>query len=143
MKQKHKISDEVYIEAYNRLKTLGKVALELNVPDVTVWRRCKKLGLEFKNGGQNKGNNVRFETKDILEGKHPQYSTLKLKNRLLKEKILDEKCSLCGIIDWKDKKLSFQLDHIDGNNHNNVLENLRILCPNCHSQTDTYCGRNK
>jgi len=48
-------------------------------------------------------------------------------------------CSECGIGEkWNDKQLTLQLDHIDGNSDNNNLKNLRLLCPNCHSQTETY-----
>ncbi len=53
----------------------------------------------------------------------------------------DNKC-LCGIETWNAKELSLELDHIDGNNRNNTRENLRFLCPNCHSQTKTFRGRN-
>lgn len=53
-------------------------------------------------------------------------------------------CEECGIGDkWNDKPLVLQLDHIDGNSDNNILENLRLLCPNCHTQTETWCARNK
>ena len=52
------------------------------------------------------------------------------------------KCSCCGITEWNDKPLALQMDHIDGNNTNNVVENLRWLCPNCHTQTDTWGVRN-
>ena len=52
-------------------------------------------------------------------------------------------CSICNIEEWNNKPLSMQLDHIDGDPHNHKLENLRLICPNCHSQTETYCGRNK
>lgn len=51
-------------------------------------------------------------------------------------------CEQCGINEWNGKQLSFELDHIDGDNYNNSLDNLRFLCPNCHSQTDTFRGRN-
>jgi 5-methylcytosine-specific restriction endonuclease McrA len=104
------------------------------------------LGLEFKIGGHNKGksNSIsKFSIEDILDGKHPQYHTLKLKNRLLKENILKNECISCGLTDWQGKEISLHLDHIDGDNHNHKLENLRLLCPNCHSQTDTWCGKNK
>ena len=49
----------------------------------------------------------------------------------------------CGISDWHGKSLTLHVDHIDGNSDNNKIENVRLLCPNCHSQTDTWCGRNK
>lgn len=52
-------------------------------------------------------------------------------------------CSICGISIWNNQKITLEVDHIDGNNKNNVVENLRYLCPNCHSQTDTWRGRNK
>ena len=53
------------------------------------------------------------------------------------------KCDDCGINEWKGKKLSLQLEHIDGDSFNGSIENLKFLCPNCHSITDTYCGKNK
>ena len=143
MMQKKDISDQTYIELYEKLKTLNKISVELNVPEVTVWRRCQKLGLTFQNGGQNKNGKIKFSLEDILNGKHPQYQTLKLKNRIIKENILVYKCAICEITEHNNKPISLQLDHIDGNPNNHRLENLRLLCPNCHSQTDTWCGKNK
>lgn len=53
-------------------------------------------------------------------------------------------CEECGITDtYNGKSITLHCDHIDGNSDNNALDNLRLLCPNCHSQTDTWCGRNK
>jgi hypothetical protein len=142
MKQKHnndKFSDDDLLKQYKINPVLSKISHHFDVPDVTVWRRAKKLGLEFKIGGVAK----KIELNEILEGKHPTYQTLKLKKRLIKENILENKCTSCELTNWQDKEISLQLDHIDGNNHNHMLNNLRLLCPNCHSQTDTWCGKNK
>ena len=63
-----------------------------------------------------------------------------------KAKILNDQNNKCDICKsepvWNDKPLNFQLDHIDGDHANNVRENLRMICPNCHSQTSTYCSKN-
>ena len=52
------------------------------------------------------------------------------------------KCSCCGISEWNGKELRLQIDHIDGNNANDRIENYRYLCPNCHTQTDTWGVKN-
>lgn len=52
------------------------------------------------------------------------------------------KCSICELSEWNNKKLVLIMDHIDGNPYNNDLLNLRLVCPNCDSQLDTYKGRN-
>ncbi len=65
------------------------------------------------------------------------------RRRLIKEDVLKNKCYSCGIEPfWNGTDLSLQLDHINGNNRDNRIENLRILCPNCHSQTETFAGKN-
>jgi len=61
---------------------------------------------------------------------------------ILRKKIVMEeqeyKCSHCGLDEWMGLRITLELDHIDGNNKNNVRSNLRCLCPNCHSITDTW-----
>ena len=66
-----------------------------------------------------------------------------IKRRLFNEGILKEECIECGQSNiHNDKNLVLQLDHINGINDDYRIENLRILCPNCHSQTKTFAGRN-
>lgn len=72
------------------------------------------------------------------------YNRGQLKKRLIEAGLLDNKCSECGSLpEWNGKFLSLQLDHINGVFNDNRFENLRLLCPNCHSQTPTFAGKNR
>lgn len=53
------------------------------------------------------------------------------------------KCEICGISEWQNSKIKLQVHHVDGDRTNNDLKNLQILCPNCHSQTDNFCSKNR
>jgi hypothetical protein len=145
MKQQHadKFTDEELISAYKETPQLSILAVRFDVPDITIFRRAQRLGLVFKTGGFNKGQAIKYELSDILNGMHPQYQTNKLKGRLIEEKVKENRCEECSITSWNGKALTLHLDHIDGDCHNHRLVNLRLLCPNCHSQTVTYCGKNK
>ena len=69
-------------------------------------------------------------------------TTHKLRLRLFEEKIFEEKCYSCGNATWLSQPIPLELHHIDGNKENNNLDNLTILCPNCHYFTDTYKTKN-
>jgi hypothetical protein len=68
-------------------------------------------------------------------------NTHRLRLKLLRDGVKNHCCEICGLKEWLGKPVPLELDHIDGNNLNNELNNLRILCCNCHAQTDTWRGR--
>jgi len=139
-------------EAIEQTQSMRAAAKLLDMPYTTFINQAKKIGAYKPNQGgkgMNKtfvknGYGTRRETQDILEGKHPEYQSNKLKRRIFDEGLMENKCSECGLSDtWNDKPIVLQLDHINGINNDHRFENLRLLCPNCHSQTDTWCGRGK
>jgi len=65
-----------------------------------------------------------------------------LKKRLVDAGLKENRCEQCGITEWQGQPLAMQLHHINGDGTDNRIENLQFLCPNCHSQTETYGGRN-
>jgi len=102
-------------------------------------------------------NKIRIEKKNVVVkpycndcNYHPKYVVEILKTRvhtpskklLYKSGLEQAKCEWCGIVEWRDLPAPLEVDHIDGNRKNNCIENLRILCRNCHGQTDTFCSKN-
>lgn len=81
--------------------------------------------------------------KDILVENSTYTSTYGLKNRLIKDGLLEHKCYECGLIEWRGQPVPIELEHKNGINTDHRLENLTLLCPNCHAQTSTYRGKNK
>jgi 5-methylcytosine-specific restriction endonuclease McrA len=141
-----KITDKQIIEA-SKLPSATQAAASLGIHYVTYRVHAKRLNV-WKTNPAGKGipkdrSCVAIPLEKILSGNHPHYQTYKLKNRLLKEKMIEYKCASCSLTDWQNKTINLELDHIDGNKYNHKVENLRLLCPNCHSQTNTFRGRNK
>lgn len=66
-----------------------------------------------------------------------------VKNRLIKAGIFELKCSCCGRRNWLGKPIPLHIDHINGDKDDWRLQNIRLLCPNCHNQTPTFAGKNK
>jgi len=88
-----------------------------------------------------KGKQLTPDESIFTENSH--YSNELVKQRILNNNLLEYKCVKCNLDSWLGETIVLDLDHINGDNKDNKLTNLRFLCPNCHSQTDTYKGRNK
>jgi 5-methylcytosine-specific restriction endonuclease McrA len=77
----------------------------------------------------------------LAHGRQAHRNNLKL--RLIAGGVKGSQCEVCGCQEWQGKPLALQLHHINGNGADNRLANLQLLCPNCHSQTDTWGARNR
>ncbi|MBQ4060579.1 MAG: HNH endonuclease [Bacilli bacterium] len=110
-------------------------------------KRCEQLKLSTSHFSQTKAannNNTKYKLEDILIENSTYKNISRLKERLVKEGKLEYKCAICGNTgEWNKKILILQLDHINGKHNDHRLINLRFLCPNCHSQTENFSGRNK
>ena len=110
--------------------------------------RIRKLGLDrshFPGMAWAKGRRRRDLALPLaaLLVRGSTYGSSKLRERLVAAGLLIAACATCGLTEWRGARLPLHLDHINGDHTDNRLENLRILCPNCHAQTDTWCGRNR
>lgn len=150
----YKLSDEQFVELLKKSSTISEVLFKLGYTVKgnswgysQVKRRMDDLNLDysiFKGKSAviktNKLNNARKE--DILKENCKHQRTV-LRRYIIKNNLIPYKCAICGCTEWQGKTLSLELDHINGVNNDNRLENLRFLCPNCHSQTSTYGSRNQ
>jgi hypothetical protein len=117
----------------------------------TLKKYIKRFNIDISHFDPNKGKvealkKYRSKTKrkllDILVRDSTYSSTSGLKERLYKEGLKKKKCELCGQGEkWQGKKMSLILDHINGVNKDNRIENLRVVCPNCNATLSTHCGK--
>ena len=145
----YQVSDEQFIQIVQNsnsysdcLRALGLGTRGGSSTDI-LKRRIAELNCSTEHFGK-KGQSVtaKYSLDEILIENSPYMSITRLKIRLINEGKMEYKCQNCGITEWLGKPITLQLDHINGVNNDHRLINLRFLCPNCHSQTDTYAGKN-
>lgn len=133
------ITKEQFIDICNNSQSMAQAAATLGLHFNTFKRyalkyNCYKTNQSGKGIKKNIGPKVEINKIKTRAG---------IRKRIVRDNLIPYECGGCGISEWVGKKLSLHLDHIDGDAWNHELSNLRFLCPNCHSLTDTYTGKNK
>jgi len=145
------MEDYKFIEVCNNSESMRDASIKLNMSFSTFKRKALKLGCyktnQFWSRGKTRISDSRILSKYNKEDIFVEDSKVKrdqIKNIIIKENLIEYICSDCGNDGmWNNKVINLQLDHINGVRNDNRLENLRFLCPNCHSQTATYRNKNK
>lgn len=149
----YKLSDEQFVELLKKSSTISEVLFKLGYTTKgnswgysQIKRRMTDLNLDYSifKGKSYLANKKpdKISEQDILRENCKHQRTV-LRRYVIKNDLIPYKCAICGCTEWQGKTLSLELDHINGINNDNRLENLRFLCPNCHSQTSTYGSRNQ
>lgn len=139
---------QIVKKSHSYAECARKIGLSVNGANATlqIKKRILELNLstEHFNATQDAHAATRYNLADILIENSTYANITRLKERLLAANLLEYKCAICGNTgEWNGQKLILQLDHINGNHMDHRLSNLRFLCPNCHSQTTTFSGKNK
>lgn len=113
-------------------KTINNKIKEWNIDISHFTGQAWNQGDRFVNFGK------KYKLNDILIENSPYNNTTHLKERLYKENYKKKECEECHITSWNNKEIIFELEHINGIPNDNRINNLKILCPNCHSQTSTF-----
>jgi hypothetical protein len=153
MGRKRGWTDEQFTAAVTASRSTAQVlkALGLNPTGanyVTVRLHAQRLGLSTShflgqrwNVGVSPGKVIPLE---VILVQASTYTNLdRLKKRLIRAGLLEEHCYECGLTEWRGKPIALQLEHRNGDNRDHRIGNLCLLCPNCHSQTATFAGRNQ
>jgi len=129
------------------LRDLGLQISGGNYRQFNKYKRLYNLNTDhFKGQGHLRGVShswsKRIPLDEILVENSTYTNGTNLRKRLLEAELLEYECAWCNRSEWRGQELVLHIDHINGINNDNRIENLRFLCPNCHSQTDTYGSKN-
>jgi hypothetical protein len=145
-------TDSELIEAVRSSKSFSQVLTKLGIRpggnQSRIKNRIERLALDtshFSGQAWRKGSTApviprRPLGEVLVAGRFVQTSNLK--RRLIEEGLKERMCEICRREEWNEEPIPLELDHLNGRRDDNRLDNLRIVCPNCHAQTSTYRGRN-
>ena len=140
---------QIVEESFSYAEVLRKCEIKVAGGNYSVLKnRIKRLNLDishFTGQGWNKNKKLgaKYPVEYYLKKDCNSIGSNDLKKRLIAAKIFEHKCYKCNRTSWNDLPIPIELEHIDGDHNNNELNNLTILCPNCHAQTPTYRGKNQ
>ena len=135
--------EEEILQWIEEEKPKAWIAKQLNCSPGTLNIYLEKMNILYK-GQQNKKGQQKGPNKYISAIEYANYPTVRtalLKEKMIKEGLIENKCSNCGLTNWLGQPIVLELHHIDGNKFNNDFNNLQLLCPNCHSLTSNFRGR--
>ena len=143
MKSKRKIVEDsisLILEMESKRRPLAEVARTLNIKYDTLRKYLNILGINYTYNPNRKGIPHNESRKDILEFLNGNTTNSRKRIKLIECGIKEEKCECCGLSEWMGKPIPLELHHKDFNHYNNTLDNLQILCANCHMQAHNYCN---
>ena len=121
-----------------------EIARRLECKIQTLSTYYKKLGRNYKGNQGAKGVKISTRKKSALDIiSNPNISNARKRRKLIEDGLKEERCECCGLSEWMGKPIPLELHHKDFNHYNNSLENLQILCANCHMQAHNYCNSKK
>ena len=146
----HEQLNKAVKESHSTREVLNKLGLKPAGGNYAQFRKYQSeynIDISHFNGrgwskGKTLGPKPNIPLSEILV-QHSTYQSNQLRKRLIRENILPYQCDICKGTEWLDKPIPLELDHINGIRTDHRLENLRLLCPNCHAQTTNYRGKNK
>lgn len=164
-----KVDEQVYADKADKYKKEEETICELVRTSNNIHQVCIKFGLRGTNTEYERIYNIihkyNLDISHFDKGIYPtikkavtkkksltlneilcenvKYQSSELLKRLIKEGLKEKKCECCGLTEWQGKEIPLELHHINGNHNDNRIENLQLLCPNCHAQTDNFCRGKK
>jgi 5-methylcytosine-specific restriction endonuclease McrA len=145
-------SDEEFIRLFSRSHNEREFAYSLGIRNLggatyfALKKRCEDLRLDRAKqwaGAKKAPGTPFYQSDEVYFAENTAHTGADTRTRIRREGLLPYRCSICGNSGrWNEQELTLEIDHINGDHFDNRLANLRFLCPNCHSQTQTYGGKN-
>ena len=126
------------------LEKLGCPSGHGNYPTFYKYKRLYNIDTSHFTRKEVKNTKNKGEYRPVADYKNENPAAIKgsiFLRKLIKEGYKEYRCEKCGITEWNGEEIKLQLHHLDGNHYNWDVDNLQVLCPNCHSQTDNFCGK--